>query len=167
MNLFDLLGDGAPSSMPAPSPSPTSVEFRVVGDPAAQGSKMAFVNPHTGRAAMRDMGGVRLKAWRNAVADAARDAADGHTPLDGALWMVVTFRFAMPASRGRAARLAGIAHKSTAPDLDKLIRSTGDALKTSGLIRDDARFARIHADKVEMADGWLGATIVIHPLEAL
>lgn len=165
MSLFDdLPADGAPSTMPAPSAGPHSVELHVVGDCAAQGSKTAFVNPRTGRPVMREMGGVKLKTWRTAVAEAAAEYTE-LPAMDGPLWLVVTFRFAMPASRGRAARLAGIAFKRTAPDLDKLVRSTGDALKTSGLIRDDARFARIYATKIEVLDGWLGATIAIHQLE--
>jgi Holliday junction resolvase RusA-like endonuclease len=157
----------APAELPIveePAAGPHSVTLHIVGDCAAQGSKTAFVNPRTGRPVMREMGGVRLKTWRTAVAEAAAEYAE-LPPLDGPLWLNVTFRFAMPASRRRAARLAGIAFKSTAPDLDKLVRSTGDALKTAGLIRDDARFARIHADKVEILDGWLGATIAIHRLE--
>ena len=166
-SLFDAAG--VPSSTPAPAASQPatshSVELRVVGDCAAQGSKVAFVNPSTGRPLVREMGGAKLKTWRTAVAEAAAEYCE-LAPMDGALWLVVTFRFAMPASRKRAARQAGIAFKSTAPDLDKLVRSTGDALKTSGLVRDDARFARIHATKVEVVEGWLGAEISIHRLAA-
>ena len=69
----------------------------------------------------------------------------------------------MPKSRRAAVRQAGIASKTTAPDLDKLIRSTGDALTTSGLIRDDALICSVHASKLEVV-GWAGAVIRLVPV---
>ena len=55
-------------------------------------------------------------------------------------------------------------HRDT-PDLDKLLRSTGDALTTSGLIADDARIVAITAEKVETT-GWCGAEVHIGPARA-
>lgn len=135
----------------------TPVEFEVVGSPAAQGSKR-----HVGNGVMVEMG-KNHKPWRVAVASAARDAAshdDVPAPLDGPLQLIVSFRFPMPASRPKAARAAGSAPKTTAPDLDKLVRSVGDALTESGLIHDDARICSVHATKTEVI-GWTGAVIRI------
>jgi Holliday junction resolvase RusA-like endonuclease len=66
----------------------------------------------------------------------------------------------MPASRPVAMRRAGQGPKTTAPDLDKLVRSVGDALTEGGLIRDDARICAVHATKSEV-QGWSGAVITI------
>jgi Holliday junction resolvase RusA-like endonuclease len=52
------------------------------------------------------------------------------------------------------------------PDLDKLIRTVGDALKVGGLIADDARICRLTADKRDVV-GWTGATIAIGQLPPL
>lgn len=146
-----------------------SVTFEVLGTPAPQGDKSAVMIGGKPRLieGRRTGGRERHKSWRAAVADAARDVA-GHddvaAPLDGALHLEVEFRCAMPASRPKRIQAAGIAPKTTPPDLDKLLRSLGDSLKEGGLVRDDARFARITAEKNEVV-GWTGAVITITPLE--
>ena len=104
-----------------------------------------------------------LKPWRSAVAEAARDIAADVGQYDEPLHMEVCFRFPMPKSRRAGVRAVGIASKTTAPDLDKLIRSTGDALTTSGLIRDDALICSVHASKLEVI-GWSGAVIRLVPV---
>ena len=55
--------------------------------------------------------------------------------------VVVKFRLQRPASVRRQ-------YPSVMPDLDKLIRSTGDALKTAGVYTDDSRVVGITAVKV-------------------
>lgn len=137
------------------------VEFEVVGSPAAQGSKR-----HVGNGVMVEMG-KNHKPWRATVAQAARDIAahdDVAAPLDGPLQLVVQFRFPMPKSRPAPVRAAGLGLKTTAPDLDKLVRSIGDALGEGGLITDDARICSVHASKVEVV-GWSGAVIRIEPAQ--
>jgi len=137
----------------------TPVEFEVVGLPAAQGSKR-----HVGNGVMVETS-KNLKPWRAAVAAAARDIAADVGQYDEPLHMEVCFRFPMPKSRRAAVRSLGIALKTTAPDLDKLIRSTGDALTTSGLIRDDALICSVHASKLEVV-GWSGAVVRLVPVPA-
>lgn len=137
------------------------IVFEVLGTPTPQGSKSAIMvggRPRLveGKAGQRD----NIKSWRTAVAEAARDIADDTGKLDGNLVLDVEFRFAMPASRKKADRDAGRCWKNTAPDLDKLVRAVGDALKIGGLITDDSRFVLIHATKVEVTT-WTGATIAI------
>jgi crossover junction endodeoxyribonuclease RusA len=129
------------------------VTFEVVGLPAPQGSKR-----HVGNGVMIETGRGH-RPWRAAVAAAAREHAPD-VPLDGPLQLVVHFRFPMPASRPAKVRSVGQAPKTTAPDLDKLIRSVGDALTEGGLIRDDARICALHATKSEV-QGWSGAVITI------
>lgn len=140
----------------------TVVTFEVVGIPKPQGSMKAFAVG--GRAMMKPSGGTDFASWRNAVSEAAKRAAEGlDAPLDGPLSLTVTFRFPMPTSRPKAARAAGEAFKTTAPDLDKLVRTIGDAITAANLIADDARFAIINATKVETTN-WTGATIRVERL---
>jgi Holliday junction resolvase RusA-like endonuclease len=138
------------------------IQFDVVGVPVQQGSKR-----HVGGGRMIETGGVRLRDWRHAVATEARTVAAGidDTPLDGPLCLAVRFRFPMPASRPKRLRDIGTGWKTSAPDLDKLVRSVGDSLTDSGLIRDDARIGMVIASKVETT-GWSGATIQLYPLDA-
>ena len=106
---------------------------------------------------------AKHKSWRAAVADAARAAVESHglvEPMDGALHLDVTFRFQVTKGRLRQCQQAGSLPKVSAPDLDKLLRALGDALKDGGLVRDDARFASIAATKVEV-DGWQGAVVSV------
>lgn len=137
----------------------TTIRFDVIGVPTPQGSKTKMPN-----GAMLEGGTANLRAkridWRNAVADAAREQAAVHGTLDGDLVLDVSFRFPMPASRSKAVREQGMAWKNTAPDLDKLVRSVGDSLTASGLIKDDARLVHIVASKIETT-GWTGASVTV------
>lgn len=143
------------------------ITFDIVGTPAPQGSKSAFLNRHTGKPGMRDMGGKGLVAWRDAVASKAAELADEHGCFDGPLRLVVLFRFPMPASRPKPLRLVGCCWKSTMPDSSKLLRSLEDALKDGGLIADDARIAEHVMRKVEVFNAWTGATVGLSVLRSL
>jgi len=138
------------------------ITFDVVGIPVQQGSKR-----HVGNGRMIEAANGH-REWRNAVAHAARDIATRTpgAPLDGPLCLSVRFRFPMPSSRPKRVRDAGEQWKVSAPDLDKLIRSIGDALTASGLICDDARIGMVIASKVETTS-WAGAVLQLYPLEAL
>ena len=123
-----------------------AVEFEVIGLPAAQGSKR-----HVGNGVMVESS-KKVAPWRDSVAGAARDIAErigDSAPFDGPLDLDVTFRFPMPASRKAAVRSAGHAPKTTAPDLDKLIRAVGDALILVHELLDVARQRSIVAVDVE------------------
>ena len=141
------------------------VTFDVYGSAQPQGSKTKMPN-----GAMLEGGTAELRAnrrnWRSAVAAAAADAlADqlAGRQMDGPLSLDVVFRAPMPASRSKAIRVAGRWWKPTAPDLDKLVRSVGDSLTASGLIKDDARIVALRAMKWEV-DGWTGATITVREI---
>lgn len=140
------------------------VRFRVYGLPMPAGSKVAFVN-RDGKARLKESNEVPHVSWRNAVASAAYEVAetlDG--PLDGPLGLEATFRFPMPATRRVEIRRRGLCHKTTAPDTDKLVRSISDSMEAARLITNDARFAVVFANKVEVREQWIGAEITIRRL---
>lgn len=110
-----------------------------------------------------EAGGLDHARWRNAVADAAKHIADAREgPMQGPLRLDVVYRFPMPASRPKAARSAGLAWKTTAPDRDKLDRAICDGLQASGLIGNDAQICAGESVKYEVV-GWTGATITLGP----
>ena len=133
-----------------------SVDLRILGVPAPQGSKTALPGGRlieggsaTGRA--------RHRAWRTAVAEAAAHAMTGRDrPLDGPLQLVADFRMPRPASARKGESWAW-----RKPDIDKLLRSTLDGLTDGGLIVDDARIVYVSASKAlaDLSDPWTGAII--------
>lgn len=131
------------------------IAFTVIGDPAPQGSKR-----HVGHGVMIESS-KRVKPWREAVAAAAFAARDGRPPLDGPLALTVTFYLPKPASLSKRVTSLGPFRK---PDIDKLIRSTLDAITTAGAIADDARIVRIVAEKrFTPVAGHAGAEITVAP----
>lgn len=143
-------------------------QFEIIGLPAPQGSKSAVMIGGKARLieGKGSAGRNRHKDWRTTVASVARDVADTtpEAPLDGPLHLDVIFRFPMPASRKKADLARGWAWKTSAPDLDKLVRTLGDGLTAGGLIRDDARFAIVTAEKREVT-GWTGALVIIKTID--
>lgn len=131
-----------------------TLSFRVLGVPVPQGNHKPFVV--NGRAVMAHANAKVLHGWREAVANAAREAHAGLPPYDGALRLRA--RFVMP--RPKSARKA--AHWQPAkPDYDKLARALGDSLTIAGVIRDDARIVDAHILKVlaDLNDPWTGADV--------
>ena len=126
------------------------------GTPAPQGSKR-----HVGRGVLVESSPY-VKPWRNVVQAAAEtelarlrlDEPPGWTPGRlAAVWLDVTFTLGRPASHYRTGKHADEL-KSTAPDapagrpdIDKLIRSTLDALTDAGALVDDARVTTVTAVK--------------------
>ena len=131
-----------------------SVAFDVAGVPKPQGSTRAFVVGGKARitSANKDNG------WRDSVARAAQ--AFNAEQFTGPVAVVITF--VMPRPKSRPKNHHG--WHATSPDIDKLIRSCFDAITASGLWRDDALVADVHARAIESA-GWTGARIVISELE--
>jgi Holliday junction resolvase RusA-like endonuclease len=141
-----------------------ALDFEVLGVPAPQGSKTRMPN-----GAMLDGGSkaarISHRAWREAVAGCARDIAGEHGMYDEALYFAAEFRFPMPKSRRKADRERGWCWKTSAPDIDKLLRNTFDGLKDGGLIRDDALICRIGGTGRIEVRGWTGARIWLEPVE--
>jgi Holliday junction resolvase RusA-like endonuclease len=124
--------------------------IEVVGRPAPQGSKDAN---------MREVS-VYLPSWRAKVREAAlRWMKDnGIGPKDRPLFLgpvvvVVTFRM------DHGDRYDG------PPDLDKLQRSTFDALTAARVWEDDARVVAVMAWKIPAGDRPAGATIEVRRYE--
>ena len=117
----------------------------VHGIPAPQGSKRAIPikrgGVYTGKVSLLESAGDKVKAWR-ALTHAA---AIKHEPILGPVKVVAVFYLPRPKGHfgtGRNAytlKPSAPEHPAVKPDADKLLRSTLDALTTSGLIEDDAR----------------------------
>ncbi len=127
---------------------------KVFGTPAPQGSKR-----HVGRGVMVESSKA-VKPWREAVKYAALVLyADAKTPpgewmRTGPVLVDVTFTLTRPRSHyhtGRNAQLlrdGAPVYPAGKPDLDKLLRSTMDALGDAGVFRDDAQVCAVTACKV-------------------
>ena len=106
--------------------------FSVVGTPAPQGSKR-----HVGGGVMVESSKA-LRPWRQDVRDAAKLALEAHEgwPSGGKrTGYRATFSFVL--RRPKAAPKKHPWWVNTGPDLDKLARSTCDALVEAGVLSDD------------------------------
>jgi len=136
------------------------MKFAVKGiKPAPQGSKKL-----TRYGAMIEAC-PRHKIWRKAVAKAAE--ATGFPMTDRPVFVQITFLFERRKSdldsNGRPKANAPL-YKSTAPDLDKLVRSTLDAI-TGILIKNDSQVVNLICCKQYANEGELpGALINVNPL---
>lgn len=150
----------------------TSLTVNVVGLPAPQGSKRAFVV--NGRAVMSE-NSKKVAPWRQDVVAAVRShlgsTIDEVGGLTGPLELHLTFFMPRPGYHYRTGKHAGELKPNAPtwcdkkPDVDKLVRSTCDALTTSGIYRDDSQVVRLTAEQ-RYADAATGARITITPLDA-
>lgn len=116
--------------------------------PAPQGSKR-----HVGRGRLLEQS-KRVAPWRQAVDHAARLAVVAshlEQPLDGPLSVEIVFTVRKPASAPKR-RITWPTTRDSG-DIDKLIRSTFDALTTGGAIADDSRVVEVTARKVFPGEG--------------
>lgn len=136
----------------------TTTRFEVLGVPAPQGSKSA-VPTRSGRVVVLEGKGsqrVRHRAWRGAVAEAARDAVP--VRFDQAVEIEITFRMPRPKSWPKSRIFP-----SGRPDVDKLARSTLDGLTDGGALSDDSIVCRLTVEKIAVT-GWTGAVITIRTM---
>lgn len=122
-----------------------TIHFFAQGTPRPKGSHRAFVRG--GRAIVTD-DNPKGKAWEQAVAKVATRAMCGQPPLEVPLRISMGFLLARPAGHLGAKGLRPSAHPrpTVRPDLDKLVRSCGDAL--NGVVyADDALVVRLAAEK--------------------
>lgn len=138
------------------------LQFEVIGTPAPQGSKR-----HVGNGVMVESS-AKVKPWRQDVAAAARDAAEsaGWTAPAGSVVVHLQFRLPRPRGHYGTGRNAGRLKPSAPthfrkPDLDKLVRSTLDALTTARVLGDDAQVALLTARKVYADDAPVGASVTV------
>lgn len=143
-----------------------TVGFRVYGIPAPQGSKIPGVSGKTGKLFVREQSSQTLVPWRKAVKDAALVARGEADTMLGPIVLRIELFMPRPASVSVKKR----PFPSVRPDLDKMIRSIGDALKESGIYKDDQQVIQILATKhyaTEKLEASPGAWIVVSEIHTL
>lgn len=122
----------------------------VYGTPAPQGSK----NRNAAGALYESS--AKVRPWRQDVKTAALDALhhdDAWTALDCPVLLDMTFSLRRPKHHYGTGKNAGRLKPSapryptSTPDLDKLVRSTQDALKDAGVLADDSCVTDVNAGK--------------------
>lgn len=119
--------------------------FTVRGTPGPQGSKR-----HVGKGRMIESS-AKVAPWRAAVESSARQAVRAAVKLSGARWVpypgavlvVVTFTLRRPVSIPKR-----VIHHTKYPDVDKLLRSTGDAMVLAQVLGDDAQIVTVISTKL-------------------
>jgi Holliday junction resolvase RusA-like endonuclease len=122
---------------------PNSLRFTVEGTPIPQGSMKAFMNPNM-KFPVIVSDNAKLKGWRKLVADLARLEMRKHhfVPIGKNIPVRLTLDFYFD-KEPSVKRL----DKITKPDLDKLVRSVGDAF-TGIVFDDDAQVTELIARKM-------------------
>lgn len=121
-------------------------QLTVHGTPGPQGSKKGFYNKALGRVQMVESS-KKVKPWRDAVRTDAVDERGDAVPLDCPVLVDMVFTFTRPKGHYRTGRNAHLLRDGAPirpagyPDLDKIARSTGDALKDAGVLKDDGRIS--------------------------
>lgn len=145
----------------------------VIGTPAPQGSHRGFVV--NGRAVITQ-DNKKTKPWRQDVkATALNELADRMpwTPYDGPVEVQISFRMPRPRYHYGTGRNSHQLKPSAPtfvdkkPDIDKLTRSTLDALTEAGVWRDDSQVASMVLHKEYATDQPPGAHILVFPLNAV
>lgn len=148
------------------------LHLTVIGTPAPQGSKRGFYNQRIGRVQMVESS-KKVAPWRQDVKAAALNqiAETNWTHLVGAVGLTIAFYLPRPAGHFRTGKNAHLlrdaapAYPGKKPDLDKLLRSTLDALGEAGVWRDDAQVVDVHAYKLYADARPPGARITISDLD--
>ena len=150
----------------------TTLAFTVLGLPAPQGSKhgrpiyrgSGDAREFTGKVAQVESSKSGLATWRGDVVRAATDALQlwaegdqvGYPFGIGPVHVTILFIFGRPKHHYRTGRYAHELRPNaprlhtTKPDVDKLLRSTFDALTTAGMWKDDAQVAGLSGDPMKV-----------------
>ncbi|QBJ94481.1 RusA family crossover junction endodeoxyribonuclease (plasmid) [Streptomyces seoulensis] len=141
------LYDHTPQSTYDWEPEP-ALTVTVYGLAGPQGSKSPVGwgrSRKTGKAIplMRESS-AKVKPWRDKVTAAITEALDGAQPLVGPVRADITFTMPKP---GRAPKRRRT-YPAVSPDIDKLERSTYDAITTAKAWEDDGRVIENHNRKV-------------------
>jgi len=138
------------------------VSFNVYGIPAAQGSKR-----HVGNGVMVESS-KKVKPWRQDVKTAATASPEHGPYFVDAVSVLATFYFPRPKSHFRTGKNCHLLRDNAPrhfvakkPDIEKVLRSTFDAITESGLWRDDALVVDVVAKKLYADDRPPGAEITI------
>lgn len=134
-----------------------TIELRVFGTPAPQGSKR-----HVGGGRMVEAS-KKVAPWREAVVSEAIRSGLADRRVDTPCRIAITFYMPRPAGHTGAHGIKASApdwpHRT--PDLDKLVRSTFDALTQAAVWTDDARVVYVTAVKTYADRTGPGALITI------
>lgn len=132
------------------------IEFFVPGIPQPQGSKKAFVT-NTGKVNLvESAAGVR--PWRSDVKVFAAESMTGRELITGPLSLRCDFVLKRPVSSPRRLPTPPAVKR---PDLDKLVRAVGDALKGT-VYAEDSLIVEIRATKRIAEEGEQpGVTITV------
>lgn len=154
------------------------MQFNVLGTPAPQGSKKAIPIARKGPAGQKVYTGkvslvessATVKPWRELVTAAAvAQRRAGAKPFHGAVSVTIAFYLRRPKAHYRAGRYAHLvlpsapAYPNVKPDIDKLVRSTLDALTAAKVYRDDAEVVELHVAKWYADGREPGCVITIKP----
>lgn len=116
----------------------------VYGTPGPQGSKKFVGMSKAGRGLMVESS-AKVRPWREAVKWGYLSVHPSlRAQLQGAVSVEMIFTLPKPKSAPKTRR----SFPDKKPDIDKLCRSTLDALVQVGAIEDDARVVRLAAQKV-------------------
>ncbi|MBO0596356.1 RusA family crossover junction endodeoxyribonuclease [Nesterenkonia sp. E16_7] len=159
------------------STSPSELHITVRGIPAPQGSKKGIAikkgGKHTGKVALIESAGDKVKSWRQDVRDAAIAAAEetGWQAPRGPIAVDIICYLTRPKGHYRTGRYADLLRDAaptfhtTKPDKDKLERATNDALTSSGVIIDDSNIVGGSTWKQFADTRTPGAHIIIRDLQ--
>lgn len=142
-----LLERAIPQFRDNPEVPPLAIE--VLSRPVTQGSKKPFLHYHTGRAMMKEDNGERLKNWRADVR-AAAEPYRGRFAAKEPLRVVAHFTLPKPVAAPKRRKTWPTAMRN---DLEKLLRSTYDALTSSGVWHDDSQVMQEMSSKSYPGEG--------------
>jgi Holliday junction resolvase RusA-like endonuclease len=135
------------------------ITIDVLGIPAPKGSSRAIsIGGHARLiASSSDTNARKQRAWVKAIQTAARCEV-----VSGPVWVQITFRLPRPAGHygKRGLRASAPLHPLVHPDIDKLARTTLDAL-TGLAFEDDSRIVSLHVQKLYATPGREGACIAV------
>lgn len=115
------------------------MQITVYGTPAPQGSKAFRGLTKQGHAILTESS-AKVKPWRQSVKFAALEVGER---IAGAVKVSITFTLPKP----KSAPKTRTTWPDRKPDIDKLVRSTFDALSEAGVFEDDARVVELAAAK--------------------
>jgi Holliday junction resolvase RusA-like endonuclease len=135
------------------------IDIDVLGLPAPKGSARAMLIGGRARLIASSSGANAKKqtAWVRAIQAAAKCDV-----VPGPVWVQITFRLPRPAGHygKRGLRASAPLHPLVYPDVDKLARTTLDAL-TGVAFTDDSCVVSLHVEKLYATPGREGARIAV------
>lgn len=133
------------------------IEFFVPGIPQPQGSKRGFVSANGKVSMVESAAGV--KPWRSDVKVFAAEEMKGRTLFTGPVRMRCDFVMKRPASTPKRPPTPPATKK---PDLDKLLRAIGDALKGTVYAEDSLIVELIGTKRIAEEGEQPGVTIKVN-----